>query len=458
MAYEKTNWIDNETKVSAAKMNKIEEKLFSLDANKVDKDGNKVLSTEDYTSTEKAKVANLPDDTNAQLAEKAKAVDVYTKQQVDAQLAEIDAAIGAPPSTLTTDAKTVVPAINELKSDKVDKVTGKGLSTNDYTTTEKNKLAGIPADTAAQLADIEQKVDVDIPTQLNDKVQNFKLKNEVVNGDFSNGTTGWTNGGLQSFTVVGVEAIALANSQFDGVQQTIPLALNNRYYFKADVKATSNLVRLGMSGNITSTLISHSGSGNYERLSGISIPTTDTSWTCLIRDYRTTGFDNYFTKNVLVINLTAIFGAGNEPTKEEMDRLVSMVPNQWWDGELDLTQQQYVNWLLSSIREKANKAQEGWITPSLVNGATHSGRTLQYRLNDIGQLEFRGELSTAPSVLATTIFSVSGKYLPKTNNGGIVSRNNAFARVQISLAGNFSQISGATIGPLNVDGLVINIG
>ena len=28
-------------------------------------------------------------------------------------------------------------------SDKVDKETGKGLSTNDYTTTEKNKLSGV---------------------------------------------------------------------------------------------------------------------------------------------------------------------------------------------------------------------------------------------------------------------------------------------------------------------------
>lgn len=32
---------------------------------------------------------------------------------------------------------------NFVPSDKVDKVTGKQLSTNDYTTTEKNKLAGI---------------------------------------------------------------------------------------------------------------------------------------------------------------------------------------------------------------------------------------------------------------------------------------------------------------------------
>lgn len=47
---------------------------------------------------------------------------------------------------------TLAEAINELDQDvidlqdnKVDKVTGKGLSTNDYTTAEKNKLAGIEA-------------------------------------------------------------------------------------------------------------------------------------------------------------------------------------------------------------------------------------------------------------------------------------------------------------------------
>mgnify|MGYP006908920357 CR=1 FL=1 len=33
--------------------------------------------------------------------------------------------------------------LKEVFDKKVDKVSGKGLSTNDYTTTEKNKLAGI---------------------------------------------------------------------------------------------------------------------------------------------------------------------------------------------------------------------------------------------------------------------------------------------------------------------------
>ena len=41
--------------------------------------------------------------------------------------------------------KADVNAVNNALSGKVDKVSGKGLSTNDYTTTEKNKLAGIAA-------------------------------------------------------------------------------------------------------------------------------------------------------------------------------------------------------------------------------------------------------------------------------------------------------------------------
>ena len=46
-------------------------------------------------------------------------------------------------STLTTTATDLAAAINELDSEKVDKESGKGLSTNDYTTAEKTKLAGI---------------------------------------------------------------------------------------------------------------------------------------------------------------------------------------------------------------------------------------------------------------------------------------------------------------------------
>jgi hypothetical protein len=52
-------------------------------------------------------------------------------------------AIGTLSSLTTTDKTSLVGAINELDSGKVDKVSGKGLSTEDYTTAEKTKLSGI---------------------------------------------------------------------------------------------------------------------------------------------------------------------------------------------------------------------------------------------------------------------------------------------------------------------------
>lgn len=45
----------------------------------------------------------------------------------------------------TTDISKIEAEVNTLKSSKVDKEEGKQLSTNDYTTEEKNKLSGIQA-------------------------------------------------------------------------------------------------------------------------------------------------------------------------------------------------------------------------------------------------------------------------------------------------------------------------
>ena len=75
-------------------------------------------------------------------------VDVANKY-TDAKIADL---INGAPTTLDTlkeiadvitENKSVVEALDSAIGNKVDKVSGKGLSTNDYTTTEKNKLAGI---------------------------------------------------------------------------------------------------------------------------------------------------------------------------------------------------------------------------------------------------------------------------------------------------------------------------
>lgn len=184
---------------------------------KVDKVDGFGLSSNDYTSQEKTKLAGLNNYTlptasdtvkggikvgtgltmngevltvdvtksyvDTQLATKANASNVYTKAEVNskvssvyrvkgavasyAKLPTVDVTIGdvynisdtganyvAVSTTPTWDklSETVnlsgyatTAAMNSALGNKVDKVSGKALSTNDYTTTEKNKLAGIAA-------------------------------------------------------------------------------------------------------------------------------------------------------------------------------------------------------------------------------------------------------------------------------------------------------------------------
>uniref|UniRef100_UPI00404866BE tail fiber domain-containing protein n=1 Tax=Algoriphagus sp. TaxID=1872435 RepID=UPI00404866BE len=148
-------------------------------ATKVDKETGKELSTNDYTTAEKTKLAaitgtNTGDQdlsgyaTTTQLATKANASDVTTSLAT-----KVDKVTGKELSTndYTTAEKTKLAAITgtntgdqDLSSyatttqlatkanasdvttslaTKVDKVTGKGLSTNDYSTAERDKLAAI---------------------------------------------------------------------------------------------------------------------------------------------------------------------------------------------------------------------------------------------------------------------------------------------------------------------------
>src|SRR5699024_7006912 len=65
----------------------------------------------------------------------------------------------------------------------------------------------------------------------------------------------------------------------------------------------------------------------------------------------------------ILLNLTETFGAGNEPTKEEMDELIKVTG--YIDGEYALNNKEMLGHLMKGIGEKADKMQEDWITPTL---------------------------------------------------------------------------------------------
>ena len=92
-------------------------KLKTLFSGKVDKVDGKGLSANDYTTEEKNKLAGIA---------------------AGATAVTVDSALSS-----SSENPVQNKVINTALGNKVDKVSGKGLSTNDYTTTEKNKLAGI---------------------------------------------------------------------------------------------------------------------------------------------------------------------------------------------------------------------------------------------------------------------------------------------------------------------------
>ena len=165
--------IDSE--LSSTSLNPVQNKVINAALeHKVDKVAGKGLSTEDYTTAEKNKLrdiapnaeANVNPDWNAtsgksQILNKPTipTVDV-TKAYVDnalttkadlvngnvplSQLPEIPSSITIDSSLSSTSTNPVQnKVINTALGNKVDKVPGKGLSANDYTTTEKNKLSRI---------------------------------------------------------------------------------------------------------------------------------------------------------------------------------------------------------------------------------------------------------------------------------------------------------------------------
>lgn len=172
--------------------------------------------------------------------------------------------------------------------------------------------------------------------------RDVSLTNLANNGNFAS-TSGWSSSGA-SFTVSGNIASFLANSVTDTLQQALSVTLNHKYYFCEWIKAAAGAnITAGISdGAINSASLAYGGSGDYEFVSAIltagRTSTAGITWSLV--DNRASGWNTVNAKYVTVIDLTAAFGAGNEPTKAQMDGLMLQFPERWLNG----TQTAVYNW------------------------------------------------------------------------------------------------------------------
>ena len=108
--------------------------------NKVDKIEGKGLSTEDYTSAEKTKLSGIESGANKYTHPSTHSASMITETTTKRFVSDAEKNTW---NTVTS--KADLTYVNTELNKKVDKISGKGLSTEDYTSAEKTKLSGIEA-------------------------------------------------------------------------------------------------------------------------------------------------------------------------------------------------------------------------------------------------------------------------------------------------------------------------
>ena len=324
------------------------------------------------------------------------------------------------------------------------------LSSNDYTSAEKTKVANVPNDTNAELAT---------------KASKLFATNLVTNGDFSNGTTGWTalnstisaSGNVLTITGNGLGTTPRSGSSIG------TFASGKNVYFILNARSRNanaqnlyfSVKKTSVSGATLSEIIVSSPVVDQWYPVSFVAKTNDSStlYTTSIALYGSVALANgssHEIKYVSSVDLTTLFGAGNEPTKEQMDWIFTE-RDRLGLGYLKGTQELLpMVSLLNLINKKANIAQEAWITATLSSGTTGA---LRYAKNQLGIVTVIFEITIGTGTAFTQLAAFPTSYRPivatSFNNVSVQAfneTNNTVVNIGLNSAGSFYNAQTLTTG------------
>lgn len=153
-------------------------------------------------------------------------------------------------------------------------------------------------------------------------INNYTINNMVINSNFDN-LTEW----LAIYTSPSVENNVCkftATQKLGQIKQLFSLNINHVYYTGININSTSVEVNFSMtnsSGNAYFNINNTDKTENFSFISQIFKPTSSSSQLKVV-DYRSSGWDEIQIKEVLLIDLSEIFGEGNEPSLDELEFMI----------------------------------------------------------------------------------------------------------------------------------------
>lgn len=177
------------------------------------------------------------------------------------------------------------------------------------------------------------------------------MENLIVNGDFSKGTTGWASESSSSTVTDGILTNIADGSatygRFSQFKPTYTPVAGTKVYVSYRARVTNDSVVniTSFTRNAGSTPIDYPLAqqlspvvNTWYNLSGIATLSGDYALgfrLYVLHSYESSAVANgksLEVSNVLAIDLTAAFGAGNEPSKAQMDSIMDSLGG-WFDGE-----------------------------------------------------------------------------------------------------------------------------
>ena len=187
------------------------------------------------------------------------------------------------------------------------------------------------------------------------QVQSCWGTNLVTNGDFSNGTTGWSKSRANFSIINGVAQVSATAKDGNIACFGLHTYENHAYYCSAIVMANTTLVQLKLELSVSpwsffmNKFVSNTGSANrISFVTGKNLPDTY-NVDLTVQDLRTSGWDTFTVDNVAMIDLTAAFGAGKEPTAAQMDAIMEQFTSSWFDGSAPFSPSPYFPAPISTI-------------------------------------------------------------------------------------------------------------
>lgn len=242
------------------------------------------------------------------------------------------------------------------------------------------------------------------------QIGKYGIKNSVKNGDFAEGTTGWNT----SANVIADTALVphsfkhIPNGTIAFGYKDVPCLLTDKLYicgkvYLVDLTANIDFFSIrnyGTTTNATPVYPDITKLNQWQKISVISSGKTSQGIRLYVGNSNVPTVGTYYSDDIIIINLTSLFGVGNEPTKEIMDAIIDYYPNmlKFYD--------------ISELSNKVDKAQPNWIAATLQNGWTGN---LWYRKNSLGLLEIGGAINPGTLTAGTIIAQLPVGYRPYFN-------------------------------------------